>query len=310
MTRVGLVGCGRWGRYILRDLKALGCDVTVVARSHSSRSFAHQYGASRIVGSIQDLPADLAGYVVATPTSLHAKTVEPLLARARPIFVEKPLTNDPASARALAAKGHNLIFVMDKWRYHPGVEALRDLAGSGELGPLESIRTTRIGWGNPHLDVDATWILMPHDLSIVLEILGYIPDPVFAVAEYGNSELTGLLGILGGSPRVLMEVSARRVSRIRSVSLNFRDGAALLHDAYAAAIEIRRVAGREARESDPCQKRALPGEMPLLKELRSFVEYLEGGPPPRSTAAEGARVVEVIAWLLRLAHGQIAQRNP
>jgi predicted dehydrogenase len=40
MTRVALVGCGRWGRNILRDLLALGVEVSVAdpdpaARSHS-----------------------------------------------------------------------------------------------------------------------------------------------------------------------------------------------------------------------------------------------------------------------------------
>ena len=33
---VGLVGCGRWGRHILRDLVSLGCEVPVVARSDAS----------------------------------------------------------------------------------------------------------------------------------------------------------------------------------------------------------------------------------------------------------------------------------
>jgi hypothetical protein len=41
--------------------------------------------------------------------------------------------------------------------------------------------------------------------------------------------------------------------------------------------------------------------MPLLVELRAFVGYLEGGPPPRSLAAEGVRIVEVIEQLRRLA---------
>ena len=42
-------------------------------------------------------------------------------------------------------------------------------------------------------------------------------------------------------------------------------------------------------------------ELPLLRELRAFVEHLRGGPPPRSSAAEGAAVVEAVARLRELA---------
>lgn len=42
MTKIGLVGCGNWSRHILRDLKTLGCHVSVVARSEESRSRAER----------------------------------------------------------------------------------------------------------------------------------------------------------------------------------------------------------------------------------------------------------------------------
>jgi hypothetical protein len=43
-----------------------------------------------------------------------------------------------------------------------------------------------------------------------------------------------------------------------------------------------------------------PGELPLLAELRMFVEHLGGGPPPKSSAREGAEVVAVIERLREL----------
>ena len=302
--RITLVGCGDWGRYILRDLKSLGCQVTVVARSGKSRAHAAQYGADHIVYSLAELQPDTDGFVVATPTSLHAETVAALLEFQRPIFVEKPLTNDPRSARDLAQRAGERIFVMDKWRYHAGVQALRDIARAEEFGPLESIRTMRLSWANPHSDVDAAWILMPHDLAIVLEILGYIPDPAFASAEYTNSKLTGLLGVLGETPQAVIEVSARRVEPVRSISLNFRNGAALLEDSYAGCIKIRRAVQINARKDDPQESRAIATEFPLLRELRAFLCYLEGGPPPKSSASEGVRIVEVLAELRRLANAE------
>ena len=42
-------------------------------------------------------------------------------------------------------------------------------------------------------------------------------------------------------------------------------------------------------------------ELPLLRELRAFLDHLDGGPPPRSSAAEGAAIVRTISELRLLA---------
>ena len=76
--RVALAGCGRWGRHVLRDLVALGCDVPVVARSEASRERARDGGAERIVGDFSELGA-VDGVVVATPTATHAEVAEEAL---------------------------------------------------------------------------------------------------------------------------------------------------------------------------------------------------------------------------------------
>ena len=300
ITHIGLAGCGNWGRFILRDLKSLGCRVTVAARSTRSRAFAAEFGADHVVPSIGELPSGADGFVVATPTALHHEAVAALVAFGRPVFVEKPLTNDLDSARDLESRAPGRIFVMDKWRYHPGVEALRDLARSKELGPVRYIQTLRLGWSNPH-EVDAGWILLPHDLAITLEILGYIPDPVSAFAEYQSSCLSGLSGVLGRDPAVSVEVSAARASTLRRISVCFERGAAVLEDSYSPEIRIRRLIHSSARKDDPEESRPLATELPLFRELRAFVDYLRGGSPPRSSAADAVRIVEVISGLRRLA---------
>jgi predicted dehydrogenase len=298
---IGLVGCGNWGRYILRDLKGLGCRVTVVAVSPQTRQNA-EFAADHILDSVEEFGAGVDGFVVATPTSLHAETVTALLRFQRPIFCEKPLTNNLDAARLLVQTGGDRIFVMDKWRYHPGIEALRDIAASGELGPVESIRSFRLGWANPHADVDSTWILLPHDLTIVLEILGHIPEPVSAVPEYANARLTGLTAVLGESPNIVAAVSEKSVENIRSISLNFRDGAATLEDSYAVCIKVRRVRDGVPKSSDAVEQRPISDELPLQRELTAFLNYLKGGPPPKSSASEALRVVEVITELRRRAN--------
>ena len=98
-----------------------------------------------------------------------------VLALGPPIFVEKAMTADVASARRVAAAGEGRLFVMDKWRYHPGVEAMRAEIAAGRVGDVLAIRTERWAWGHPHPDIGPLWILAPHDLSIVLHLMGDIP---------------------------------------------------------------------------------------------------------------------------------------
>jgi predicted dehydrogenase len=296
---VGLVGCGEWGRHILRDLVTLGADVVVVARSHESRKRAADGGARTIVGSLSELPA-VDGIVVAVPTAIHADVVGALLDRGVPIFCEKPLTADPASAQRLAAQAPDRIFVMDKWRYHPGVEALRDLARSQELGPVLGLRTTRANWGNRHVDVDGVWILAPHDLAIILEILGAIPAPRFAVGEHIDGVPATLMGVLGEAPWAVIEVSTRHHQWRREQRLHCAGGVAVISDAYASHVEIAH--GADAfSTSARVERRALSDELPLLRELRVFLQHLAGGPPPRTNAADSARIVSVLGELRRLA---------
>ncbi|MEK6275334.1 MAG: Gfo/Idh/MocA family oxidoreductase [Actinomycetota bacterium] len=296
--RVGLVGCGKWGRFVLRDLVALGSEVTVAVASEEGKTTAAQGGATNVVATVADLP-EVDGIVVVTPSRTHAEVVESALEHGVPVFVEKPLTDDLAAADRLAERAHGRLFVMDKWRYHPGVELLGALARDGELGRVLGLRTSRIGWGNPH-DVDAVWVLAPHDLSIGLEILGSMPAPSSAVADAADGYALGLVGLLGHDPWHALEVSTRSAERRREVTLICEEGVAVLPTSESDHIQIFRGVDVAARAPKP-ELRSISIELPLLRELDAFLVHLDGGPPPRSSAAEGAAVVRTIVELRTLA---------
>jgi predicted dehydrogenase len=297
VSRIGLIGCGAWGRHILRDLTVLGCDVTVVARSPASVERARAGGAAEIVGAVSAL-GELDGAVVATPTVTHTEVVGSLLDREIPIFCEKPLCADAQDARDLASAASGRLFVMDKWRYHHGIEALAAIARSGELGAVHGIVSVREQWGNPHRDVDSVWIHLPHDLAIGLEILGHLPPPRSAVAELVDGDAIGLHGLLGAAPWLLVSHSAAAPATRRLVRLVCEHGTATLGDGYDEALAISRGAPERGREPE---RRPIDPEWPLLRELRAFVEHVRGGPPPRSGAAEHVEIVERLAALRVLA---------
>jgi predicted dehydrogenase len=295
---VGLVGCGRWGVNILRDLRTLGCEVPVVARSPGSAARARDGGAHAVVGEVAALRgAD--GVVVATPTTTHAAVIDEALALGVPVFVEKPLCNRREDAERLAATADGRLFVMDKWRYHPGVRALAGIAFDGRLGLVHGLRTIRVGWGARHDDVDATWVLAPHDLAIALEILGEIPSPVAAAASAVDGRVVVLHGLLRtGAAWHALEVSERASTKERRVELHCEGGVAVLEGGWDDHATVLQPANGGERRAERVET---PGELPLLAELRAFVGHLAGGPPPHSTADEGRAVVDAVARLRELA---------
>jgi predicted dehydrogenase len=296
-TRVGLVGCGAWGRNVLRDLAALACEVHVADPAAAARAAAVAAGAASAGADLGALPP-VAGIVVATPAATHAAVVARLLERGVPLFVEKPLTTDADAAAQLAAAAPDRLFVMHNWRYHRGIEALAAIASARELGEVRCLRTTRANWTSPRRDVDAVWTLAPHDVSIALAVLGEIPAPRFAVAEVDGGRAVGLVGILGERPCVVIETSTRVPDKRREVRLHCERGVAVLpHGESDHVLVATGVDGVTPR----LERRAIPVAPPLARELAEFVAFLGGGPPPRCSAAEGAAVVQAVAVLRRLA---------
>jgi predicted dehydrogenase len=270
----------------------LGCDVDVVARSEASINRARQGGARSIVGSIDGLTTP-DGVIVAVPTTVHAVVLDQVLGIGVPVFVEKPLTNDPVSA--LRFQGQDQLFVMDKWRYHPGVEMLRVCADDRRFGRILGMQTIRHGLFNSHADVDAIWILVPHDLSIILEVVGHIPTPVAATGHVVNGEAS-MLGILEGGMGI--DVSSRSNIYRREVRVWFEVAVVTLSDAYADFLDVRSTIGGQ---EPPTSQMPLSSRLPLEAELVAFLGYLRGGPAPRSSAAEGALTVQRVQELRDLA---------
>ena len=286
-----LVGCGRWGRNILRDLATLGQPAIVV--DVSVQALAAAAPLAHATRPHLDIDAPIAGVIVATPASDHAATIERVAPLEAPIFVEKPLACSIEDAERATALAGDRLFVMDKWRYHPGVEALAVLARSGDLGAVRALRTWRLDWDHAHADVDPVWTLLPHDLAIVREILGVVPPAVAAFAERASGTASGIAARLGADPACVLEVSARRPERRRRIELAFDGAVAVLDAARDDQVEIRTDTG--SRTID------VGNEPPLRRELAAFLGHLDGGPPPKSSGRDGVEAVRRICELRRMA---------
>jgi predicted dehydrogenase len=298
---IGLIGCGRWGSHILRDLLTLRCSVYVADKSPEQLQKAKKAGASEVFQAVSLLPA-VDAIVIATPSSQHAKCIDEIIDRRVPVFVEKPMTTSSASAQKFVDMNTSQIFVMEKWRYHPAVQTLALIARSNELGEVLGLSSQRLQWGNPHKDVDGTWILTPHDLSIANEILGFIPEPVHVLADCTNGTIEGLYAHFDGPPWLRINISTRSSQRLRRVELHCKKGIALFDGSAENQVEILRPEPTDTL--DKCSNREvrdLPNVMPLFAELKDFVAYVQGGTPPKSDAKAGYDVVRKIEQMRTLA---------
>jgi predicted dehydrogenase len=291
---IGQVGCGEWGRLVLRDLVELGARVHVVARSAESRRRASDGGAASIVATVDDLP-EVQGIVVVVPTPHAPDLLTNALTRGVPVFTEKPLAADAASARELARVGAGRLFVMDKWRYQAAVGFMAELVASGRMGAPVGLHTRRLGPRNSRREVDPILHLAPHDLAIALEILGSLPEPVAAVGHRDDEGVGGMTALLGRQPWLALEVSGRHPLHQREVRLYLEHGSVRL-----VSSDLEQVAIFSAATGEWRLQRVL-GEMPLLAELRAFLLHLSGGPAPRTSAAEASHAVSVLEELRRMA---------
>jgi len=293
---VAVVGCGRWGRNIVRDLIELGCSVVVIDVSDDSRRLGKQLGAVASHSCLADHVGDpLDGIVVAAPTSQHASLSLEALSFGVPVFVEKPLTDDPASAMRLVSAGGDRLFVMHKWHYHPGVEALGHLVASGRLGTIIGVESERTGTANPSPDTDAIWLLGPHEISFGRRILGCFPDSITGVADVTTAGVVGVDATARWADGRWHRwcASVRPSATRRTIVVHGSAGRAVLERPDAPYISVRDCESPDVE----VESIAVSTELPLIRQLRLFRDHLDGGAPPPTTGADGLAVVLLLSAL-------------
>ena len=296
-VQIGLIGCGRWGRFILRDLKSCGAKVHVFVRSEISYRNANDYGADSIVTNLKDLPDSIDGFVVATTTSSHYSVVKQLLSTNKPIYVEKPFCTSSKELREVLALAPKRIFIMHKWRYHPGINKIREYIDKGDLGEVLSINLKRNQWGSPHQDVNTLWIHLPHDLSIIYHLLDHLPPINYRhILKDHNGKIIGINARLGNTTTCLIEQNICTAVKERSINVHFEDGVIQMTDPLSDHLILRRGSVDEKGEK---QKIYIDTKMPLLAELESFINYIRNPDLPLlSTLSDEVIIIDHIEEMI------------
>ena len=173
--QVAVVGCGYWGKNLIRNFYELGalngiCDVNTDAVSH----FANEFSVNNL--SLNDIlsSTDIDAVVVATPANTHAKIAKEILESGKHVFIEKPIALDINDAKAIIKKGKEMnkhIMVGHILNYHPAFIQLSKMIREGSIGEILSINSSRLSWGKVRKEEDVIWSFAPHDISMILSLI-------------------------------------------------------------------------------------------------------------------------------------------
>lgn len=187
-VRVGVVGYGYWGPNLVRNVDKLGDAELVVACDASEANLAKFSALYPGVPTTTDLDAMLADYqldavVVATSAPSHFQIASKVITAGKHCFVEKPLTLTTAESEQLvrAADAANVILMVGHLMvYHSAINWIKDYIASEDMGDVLYVYMQRLNLGKVRTEENAFWSLAPHDVSIVLYLLGESPDYVSA----------------------------------------------------------------------------------------------------------------------------------
>lgn len=184
--RVAVVGCGYWGKNLVRNFSQLGvlgliCD----SNENSLQAQSALYPQVQTTDSFDQVIAstDIQGVVLATPAAMHYSQVKAALRSGKDVFVEKPLALHHAQGVELVelAKARNAILMVGHiLEYHPAVVLLKEIITRGELGQLLYLYSNRLNLGKVRQEENILWSFAPHDISVICSLVGREPLEVSA----------------------------------------------------------------------------------------------------------------------------------
>jgi predicted dehydrogenase len=316
---VGIIGCGYWGPNIIRNFNALsGVNVKALCDRIPERLSAmkNNYPGIETTNDFNQIinDSEIHGVAIATPVNTHFELAKKSLMAGKHTFIEKPMASSSEQCRELIKLAEDkklTLMVGHTFIYVAAVRKIKEIIDSGEIGDLFYISSRRLNLGLFQKDINVTWDLAPHDISIILYILGCPPSSVNC---QGRAHLTP------------------GIEAVSNLTINFPDGKfATIHSSWMDPHKIREMKFVGSKKMivyddiEPLEKikiydkrvEAPPhyetfaefqysyhyGDMyapyvkqvePLRVECQHFLDCIEKGAKSDSSGLEGLQVVQVL----------------
>ncbi len=316
MTKVLLVGIGRWGANHLRVLHSLPIELFVAELDGKRLESARALGIDEkhLSANYRDFSGQVDAAVVATPAQTHFELCHQLLKAGKDVFVEKPITLESKDAKALAElaeKQRRILQVGHIFRFDPASKWLREAIKQGKFGRLKILRGNFSGFKRPRNDSGVTFADAIHFVDLFNFILGKPPVRVTALLNdfMGRGMDDESFIAMDYEPNIwaTVETGYHSPGKYRVVEV-LGDQLSAVCDYNVAQYKVKTFAnkhtvmGKDAKaEEGAAQQLEFPPEEPLLAELRAFLDSIQTRKAPLADGWAGYESVRVIEAALESA---------
>jgi UDP-2-acetamido-3-amino-2,3-dideoxy-glucuronate N-acetyltransferase len=308
---IAVIGTGYWGKNLVRNFHNLGalhtvCDVNPDTLDNFMTNYPDVNGVSSYSEILTN--KDIKGVVISTPAEMHSDMAKEAILAGKDVYVEKPLCLSEKEGVELIdlARQHDRILMVGHllW-YHPVVLKLKELVDAGELGRIQYIYSNRLNLGKLRREENVLWSFAPHDISVILGLLGEEPETV--QAQGGNylhqkiADTTVTLLNFASGVKAHIFVSWLHPFKEQKLVVVGERKMAVFNDTaswdeklmlYPHAIKWSgNIPVADKAEAIPV---AVDEEEPLRNECAHFLDCIAKRTPPRTDGHEGLQVLKVL----------------
>jgi UDP-2-acetamido-3-amino-2,3-dideoxy-glucuronate N-acetyltransferase len=331
MTKILLLGLGRWGANHLRVLSSLPVELFVCDLQPKALEAARKLGLAEdhVSEHYQDFAACVDAAVVVTPAQSHFALCQEFLEADKDVFVEKPITLVSSEARALAKlaeRRQRILQVGHIFRFDTATQWLKQALAEGRFGRLQLLRSNFSGFKRPRADSGVTFADAIHFVDLFNYLLDSSPRRVAAFMRdflrrgpgFDDASLLSLeYETAGGPVWGVVETNYFLPGKYRELTVTGSELSAFC-DFNVAQYKIKTFANRHLREGG--QVKAVEGALsqiecapvePLLAQLQAFLRSLQTRQLPSADGWAGYHSVRVLEAALDSARsGRIVELEP
>lgn len=309
MKNIAVIGCGYWGKNLVRNFHELGvlaavCDpVETVAKTFSEQYHVPARSWEEILND-----TSIHGVVLAVPVPLHAKLCIEALEAGQDVFVEKPLALTEAEGlniKETLQKTSQILLVGHLFRYYPAVEVIHKFITSGNIGALRYIRAHWFNFGIIRSTENTLWSIAPHAFSVIRALVQSDIRSIIArgqhffrdkLADRADISIAYHFGV-----HAEVCVSWIHPFKERKLVVCGTEGMLVFDDILPPEQKLqlyRHIYARNGqsvitKKADP-ENIPLPSTEPLKAECQHFIDCMRTRQQPRTNIDEGLAVLHML----------------
>jgi predicted dehydrogenase len=317
--KLGVVGCGYWGPNLIRNFRSLPdcnlkmmCDLSADRLKHLRSLYPEVKGEMDFEHMLNG--AGLDAIVIATSVKHHFPMAKAALLAGKHTFIEKPMAASSEQCEELieiAAKKGLILMVGHTFLYSPAVTKIKEIVEMGDLGDIRYISARRLNLGLFQKDINVAWDLAPHDISIILHIMGESPVSVncrgSAHVTPGIEDVTSMCLTFGKDRSAIVHSSwldprkVREMTIVGSKRMIVYDDVAPLEKIRIFDVRVERPPHYDtfaefhyAYHYGDVYAPYIRQEEPLKTECQHFLDCINGNKTPLSGGRQGLEMVRIL----------------